>query len=199
LKETNTENINIDAYDYFLIVDLESTCCDLNSIPNGEHEIIEIGAVMVESNGLKQVDAFNTFIRPCRHTSLTKFCIELTSIEQQNVDSAPSYVDAIGLFQTWLAQYENYLFCSWGNYDRNHLASDSVYHNVQNPISAPHLNIKKSFAKKQKTRAMGMQFALQLVGEPLSGNHHRGIDDATNMVKLLPFALGRKGLTYLSG
>lgn len=191
----HTENLNIELFDHFLIVDLESTCCDQNSIPKGEHEIIEIGAVMVEAKGLTQVDAFNTFIRPRRHPSLTTFCTTLTSIEQRHVDAAPDYVEAIQLFQTWLGRYKNYLFCSWGNYDRNHLASDCTYHNVENPISTPHLNIKKSFAKRQKTRPMGMRFALQFIGEPLTGTHHRGIDDATNMVKLLPFSLGRKTIT----
>ena len=190
-----TENLNTELFDYFLIVDLESTCCDQNTIPPGEGEIIEIGAVMVEANFLKQVGAFSIFIRPCRHPTLTEFCMKLTSINQGDVDSAPNYKMAIEKFKAWLAGYQNYLFCSWGNYDRNHLASESAYHNEQNPISAPHLNIKKSFAKKQNTRAMGMQFALQLINEPLSGSHHRGIDDATNMVKLLPFALGRKTIT----
>lgn len=188
------KELNISAFDYFLIVDIESTCCDKDSIPKGEHEIIEIGAVMVEAESLKQIDAFNTFIQPIRHSQLTKFCSDLTSITQQNVQAAPTFSDSASLFSKWLDNYRNYLFCSWGNYDRNHMASDSAFHGVSNPIEVPHLNIKKGFAKKQKTRAMGMQFALELIGEPLTGRHHRGIDDATNMVKLLPYALGQKSL-----
>ena len=32
---------------YYLIVDLEATCCDSGTIPRHEMEIIEIGAVML--------------------------------------------------------------------------------------------------------------------------------------------------------
>ena len=40
----------------------------------------------------------------------------------------------------------------------------------------------------------GMAKALQLVGLPLEGTHHRGIDDARNIAKLLPYILGEKQL-----
>jgi hypothetical protein len=35
--------IEMEGYDYLLIVDLASICCDKNTIPKGKHEIIEIG------------------------------------------------------------------------------------------------------------------------------------------------------------
>jgi len=58
-------------YDHFLIVDIESTCCDKNSIPRDQHEMIEIGAVMVDAKSLREVDSFQTFIRPQKHPRLT--------------------------------------------------------------------------------------------------------------------------------
>ena len=33
------------SYDYYLVIDLEATCCDQGTIPFGRMEIIEIGAV----------------------------------------------------------------------------------------------------------------------------------------------------------
>lgn len=188
----NSLDVDINKYDYFLIVDLESTCCDKQSIPKGEHEIIEIGAVMVDADDLVQIDSFTCFIRPVRHPKLTNFCTDLTSIKQCDVDNAYDFKTAINHFAGWLASYTDYLFCSWGNYDRNHLASDCVYYNIANPIKSEHLNIKKAFAKKQNTKSIGMQKALQLIQQPLVGTHHRGIDDASNMVKLLPYSLGFK-------
>ena len=35
--------------------------------------------------------------------------------------------------------------------------------------------------------------ALAQAGLPLAGTHHRGIDDARNIARLLPFALGADG------
>jgi inhibitor of KinA sporulation pathway (predicted exonuclease) len=40
-----------------------------------------------------------------------------------------------------------------------------------------------------------MAQALQLAGLPLEGTHHRGIDDARNIAKLLPYILERKQLS----
>ena len=39
----------------------------------------------------------------------------------------------------------------------------------------------------------GMAGALRRVGLPLVGTHHRGIDDARNIARLLPWVLGRAG------
>lgn len=36
-------------YDYYLVIDLEATCCDRQSFPQGEMEIIEVGAVMTDA------------------------------------------------------------------------------------------------------------------------------------------------------
>jgi 3'-5' exoribonuclease 1 len=35
---------------------------------------------------------------------------------------------------------------------------------------------------------------LELTSLPLEGTHHRGIDDARNIAKLLPYILGQKKL-----
>ncbi|WP_200883134.1 MULTISPECIES: 3'-5' exonuclease [unclassified Alteromonas] len=186
---SSDDMVDVDCFSHFLIVDLESTCCEDDSIPKGEHEVIEIGAVMVDATSLKEVDCFDIFVRPVRHPSLTQFCTNLTTITQKDLDKAPHFPEASEIFAQWLHRYKNYVFCSWGNYDRNHLESDSAYHNVKNPISAKHVNLKNEFAKQMKVKKVGMQRALELVNEPLMGSHHRGIDDARNICKLLPYCL----------
>jgi inhibitor of KinA sporulation pathway (predicted exonuclease) len=184
--------IDLHEFDYFLVVDLESTCCDDGSISAGEHEIIEIGAVMVNTNDFSIVDEFTTFIKPQTHPILTSFCTQLTTISQENVDKAPVFIDATELFSTWLSHFDKYLFCSWGNYDRNHLASDSERFGVENPVKVPHINVKTLFAKRQKVKPMGMKWALQLIDVKPDGVHHRGIDDARNIVKLFPYIFAEK-------
>jgi len=72
--------MNLDRYDYFLILDLEATCCDKGTISRHEMEIIEIGAVIVEAQTLATADEFQSFIKPVRHPVLTQFCRSLTSI-----------------------------------------------------------------------------------------------------------------------
>ena len=57
-------------------------------------------------------------------------------------------------------------------------------------MPAEHINVKKAFSRALGTnRKFGMAGALRQVGLPLVGTHHRGIDDARNIAKLLPHAL----------
>jgi inhibitor of KinA sporulation pathway (predicted exonuclease) len=184
--------MELNNFDFYLVVDLEATCCQLGEFPTKEMETIEIGAVMLDSN-LSMVDEFTTFIRPVRHPVLTEFCKNLTSITQQNVDNAPLYNEATQLFYDWLKKYANFLFLSWGDYDLHQLRQDCAYNEVAYPIPAPHLNAKKEFSKSQRVRKrQGMDGALKLAGLALEGTHHRGIDDAKNIAKLIPFVLGRQ-------
>lgn len=188
--------MDFNQYDYYLVLDLEATCCDQGTIKRREMEIIEIGAVMVEAQNLTLMDEFQTFIKPVRHPILTDFCRSLTSIDQTQVDQAPGYGEAIALLQKWLSKYSNAVFGSWGDYDRNQFKQDSKFHNVPFPIAYPHVNLKHWFTSTQGlSRRYGMAEALQLSGLTLEGTHHRGIDDARNIAKLLPFILGRQQIT----
>jgi len=174
-------------YDYYLVIDLEATCCDHRTVPQGEMEIIEIGAVMADARSLQPVDEFGAFVRPVRNPTLTPFCSDLTSITQQQVDSADEFHDVLDRFVRWAAQYPNHLFCSWGDYDRKQLMRDCSFHRIRYPFG-DHLNLKRTFAQRMGLRKPeGMKGALRRVGLPLQGTHHRGIDDARNIAQLLPY------------
>lgn len=191
--------MNLTQYDYYLVLDLEATCCNQETIKRHQMEIIEIGAVMVEAQDLNVIDEFQTFIKPVRYPILTEFCKSLTSITQEQVDQASGYVEAITLLKQWLSNYPNAVFSSWGDYDRNQFKQDSKFHNLPFPIAYPHVNLKQLFSEAQGLpKRYGMAEALQLAGIALEGTHHRGIDDARNIAKLLPFILGRQQLNQPS-
>jgi 3'-5' exoribonuclease 1 len=186
---------NLNKYQHILVVDLEATCCDIQSIPRHQMETIEIGAVMVDTASLKIVDEFQTFIKPIRHPLLTEFCNQLTSITQSQVDTAPTFPEAIKLWQPWLSQFNKTIFGSWGDYDRKQLQHDSKHHRIDlpYPVSSNHINLKELFSTTQGlNKRYGMAKALNLADIVLTGTHHRGIDDARNISKLLPHILGRQ-------
>jgi inhibitor of KinA sporulation pathway (predicted exonuclease) len=54
----------------------------------------------------------------------------------------------------------------------------------------PHTNLKQRFAKRRKIQQVGMQRAILMVGLYPLGTHHRGLDDALNIARLVPHALG---------
>ena len=160
-------------------------------------EIIEIGAVMVETKNFTPVNEFQTFVKPVRHPILTEFCQQLTSITQAQVEQAPPYPEVINNLKTWLSQYsdDHLIWGSWGDYDRKQFQQDSQFHHLPFPFDYPHINLKKMFAKSQGLKGRyGMPEALKLANLPLEGTHHRGIDDTRNIAKLMPYVFGDKKL-----
>jgi inhibitor of KinA sporulation pathway (predicted exonuclease) len=136
------------------------------------------------------LSSFNLFIKLVRHPKSTPFCTQLTSITQADVDNAKSLKEVMRALMQWLHPYNgSYVMCSWGNYDRNHIISDCDYFDVNNPIVDNHLNLKAAFAKKQKIKPCGLQRALTCVNLDFKGQHHCGIDDAHNIVRLLDYCI----------
>src|SRR5262245_24832841 len=105
--------------DYYLIIDLEATCSNDGTVPRHEMEIIEIGAVMQSSRTFEIESEFQIFVRPVRHAELTEFCSELTGITQDDVAGAPPFREALEAMKQWMFAFDDALFCSWGDYDRN--------------------------------------------------------------------------------
>ena len=178
----------MDAVTYYLVVDLEATCDDRGAVPRAESEIIEIGAVLVDAHTLEPVEEFQTFVRPVRHPVLTAFCTELTTITQADVAGAPLFTEVAPELRAF---GEGAVWCSWGNYDRNKLEEDARFHGIAMPLPGPYMNLKDVFARTVGGRRRGNRNALARVGLRATGTHHRGIDDARNIARLLPFALGR--------
>jgi 3'-5' exoribonuclease 1 len=177
---------------FYLVIDLEATCDENYKIPRNQTEIIEIGAVLVDGDTLSPVDEFATFVKPIVHRTLTPFCTKLTSITQADVENAPGFRDAIASLSRFIGDREA-LFSSWGDYDRDQLGRDAQRHGVKLPFGGRHLNLKKRFSEQLgETRRYGMSEALRRVGLRLHGTHHRGIDDARNIARLLPWITGRK-------
>lgn len=172
----------------YLVVDLEATCDQPESFPRDESEIIEIGAVLVDAATLAPRGEFQTFVRPVWHAQLTPFCTKLTSITQEQVAHAPMLRMALATLGRWLPGPVT--LASWGAYDKNQLRRETQAKRVKLPWDNQHLNIKEAFGKLAGG-AMGVGQALRRLGLRFEGTPHRGIDDARNIVRLLPYALGR--------
>lgn len=171
---------------YYLIIDLEATCCDNNEFPRHEMEIIEIGAVILDAETLELESEFQTFIKPTLHKTLTAFCTELTSITQNQVDDAPEYKAAMQLLGEWLEKFPDALFCSWGDYDRKQFLRECERKNVEYPFHSGHLNLKESFRTTlELKKRFGLAGALKYLKLEFDGTHHRGIDDARNIARVV--------------
>ena len=176
----------------YLVIDLEATCDNAGAVPKREMEIIEIGAVLVDGETFAAKAEFQTFVKPVRHPELTPFCTELTSITRADVADAPGFATALEKLAAFIDDGAP-LFSSWGNYDKGQFKQDAIFHRAELPFGEDHLNVKQAFSRQLGTkRRFGMAAALRRLGLPLHGTHHRGIDDARNIARILPFAIGAR-------
>jgi inhibitor of KinA sporulation pathway (predicted exonuclease) len=166
-----------------VVVDVEATCW-ATARPRNRMEIIEIGAVRLTEH-LEVVDEFSCFVRPVVEPTLSEFCTELTSITQHDVDQAPIFSAAFPELMIWIGREPTWL-CSWGAYDVGQFQSDCRRHGLPFPdwFESRHINLKTEFAAWRNLRRCGMARALEILGLPLDGTHHRGIDDARNIARI---------------
>ena len=169
---------------HFIVFDLEATCWE-GSPPGKVSEIIEIGAFKVNPYGEVE-DRFSRFVKPVLNPFLSSFCQELTSIRQEEVDRARPFPQVIEAFQDWADIWEeDYVLCSWGNYDRRMLVQDCQLHRLEHDWAEKHINLKFQYHQFKRLKKMrGMKHAIEAEGFDFDGTHHRGIDDAANLVKL---------------
>jgi 3'-5' exoribonuclease 1 len=71
----------------YVIVDLVATCWGKGTSPDRQ-EIIEIGAVSLDSNVGPASEEFACFVRPLIRPFLSAFCVKLTGVRQEDVDRA---------------------------------------------------------------------------------------------------------------
>jgi inhibitor of KinA sporulation pathway (predicted exonuclease) len=168
---------------HYIIVDLEASCWE-GGKNRDDMEIIEIGAVKLASSRGPVLGEFDSFVRPVVHPTLSEFCTQLTGIRQADVESADLFPQVFEHFLTW-AGAEPFVFCSWGGYDLRQFQRDCQRHSIPFPVSFDrHMNLKQAFSRLYRTRPLGMKAALDMLGLPLVGHHHRGIDDARNIAWL---------------
>lgn len=186
-----------DTFEHLLALDVEATCDEGGRLPRQEMEVIEIGAVIANA-ACEVASEFQTFIRPVRHPRLTPFCTRLTSIVQADVDGASSFPEAMQAFKTWFSGYPGLVWWgSWGDYDRKQLEQDCALHGLSSSVVLPgrHVNLKEAFRETLGlARKPGLNEAVRIVGLEFAGTHHRGIDDARNIGRLLPYILGKAEL-----
>lgn len=174
MKDSNGKTIVIK--DRVVIFDLEATCDNNDRL--FPKEIIEIGAV--DNLGRE----FNEFIKPIQRPVLTEFCKNLTTITQQDIDSARPFKE---VYPEFMEFFKNATLISWGNYDKSQLVKDLDLNKMtdgRSYILTNHINLKELFHAKMGFFPRGMKSAMKQLGLKQEGTHHRGIDDAKNIKKI---------------
>lgn len=170
--------------DKIVVIDLEATCWK-SIIPEGRsNEIIEIGICLIDTQTHELSDNRSIIVKP-EKSEISEFCTELTTLTQEQVDQGISLKEASEILKSEYLSRSR-VWASYGAYDLNQFTKECLNKKIDYPFSPSHINVKTLFAIKQKLqKEVGMSSALDILGIELEGTHHRGVDDAKNISKIL--------------
>lgn len=170
-------------FDKIIVVDIEATCWEEDQ-PDNISEIIEIGISPIDTKSGKILESRGIIVK-AENSRISEYCTKLTTLTQEDVDSGISFKDACDIL---INDYncKNYVWGSYGHYDKEQFLLQCKRDNVEYPFSKSHINIKILLALKYSLKKeVGMKKALKLLKMPLVGTHHRGIDDSRNIAIIL--------------
>ncbi|XZF14535.1 exonuclease domain-containing protein [Chitinophagaceae bacterium MMS25-I14] len=168
-----------------LVIDLEATCWEGNPPKGQTSEIIEIGICELDTINGAITKNRGILIKP-EHSEVSPFCTQLTTITQEMLDhDGISFREACELLRTEYDAWQ-YTWASYGAYDLRMMQQQYFVRRMDYPLSQEHINVKELFTeRKGLKKKVGMSGALHILNIPLEGTHHRGVDDAKNIAKIL--------------
>lgn len=165
------------------VIDLETTCYYGND--QGPQEIIEIGLCELDLSEDEPVVGNKRSILVKPVSKISAFCTELTTITQEMLDEEGIPLPAALYILKKEYDAKNRVWASWGDFDRNMFVKACKNYGEPYPFGPRHINLKCLFSVlNHYGHEFGMAAALEKVGLPLVGTHHRGHDDAENIAKI---------------
>lgn len=172
-------------YTKIVVIDLEATCWNTtaeNAIY--EKEIIEVGVCFLDTMTGEITHPQGIIVKP-KHTKVSPFCTELTSITQAMVDEGIRFEKAIKILRMEYG-VGNRVIAAYGDFDKRMLLSECDNYKLEDPFSPTYMNISALAACKLKQgKRIGLARACTAFNLPFEGRLHRGIDDAIMAAKVL--------------
>ena len=169
--------------DKIVVVDLETTCWEKRE-RNQIMEVIEMGVCLLDIGSSEITDRQSILIRPV-YSVVSGFCTDLTTLTQEVVDTGIGFREACLKLEDEY-QTKGRVWASYGDFDRRQFERECRLKNVPYPFGSRHINAKTLFSIKHRlAEEADMDQALALLGLDLIGTHHRGVDDAYNIAKIL--------------
>jgi len=195
--------MELQKFDFFLVLDFESTC-QIGPRINPQ-EIIEFPCLLVSGADFQIKDTFHRYVKPKVHPQLTPFCVELTGIVQDMVEDQQVFKTVQEDFLIWCDKHElkekKFTFVTCGQWDLADMLLHQCAHSNLEPFTrtlgmeGEFINIKYSFRNKTGTYPRGIKDMLVHLDMKFEGRLHSGIDDCRNIVTVL-HALAKRGYVF---
>lgn len=167
---------------YFLIVDFEFTMHKRYGRPRVWFpEIIEVGAVVADEDGVLQETVYNSFVKPQFWPRISDDCTGITGIHQRDIEQGISFEQMLqSLWQmsptqdTWLV--------GWGNQDRLVLKNACDKYGFDYPfLYENYIDLATEYKRFNNcNRMISLKDAIEETGVEKRGILHAAYDDAVN-------------------
>ncbi|HHY25264.1 MAG TPA: 3'-5' exonuclease KapD [Desulfitobacterium dehalogenans] len=172
----------------FLVVDFEFSVPRSYGKPRAWFpEIIEVGAIVLDSNGKLLVDkTFNAFVKPRFWPRLAEESYGITGIRQEDVDQGIPLEEAIRHLQKLVLHQETYIV-AWGDADRKVLGSVCEKYGLKYPfIWDNYIDLADQYKHyRSLDHLISLKKAIEENAIEQIGILHSALDDAINAAQVM--------------
>ncbi len=168
----------------YIILDLEWNTAYSNRLSHFVNEIIEFGAVKLDSR-FEIIEDFSSFVKPQIEKKLRSRVKNLTNISNEDVAHAEYFEAVCNDFTNWVGDVENTVILSWGDMDIRVLIDNCKYFfgdKPQIPFVKYYVDLQAYFmARKElpKGQQISLANAATLINvNPDEFSLHRALDDS---------------------
>lgn len=122
-------------YERNIVLDFEFTSIDKKYVEQRRivrNEIIQIGAVMLDSN-YRKISTFSTYVKPMYTQRIKANVSKLTGITDKDLENAPSLAEAMDMLIGWIGPDKKTRVFSWSNTDLFQLEDECNLKDIQFP------------------------------------------------------------------
>lgn len=157
-------------------------------------EIIEIGAVKLDDNGVRN-NTFSELVKPAVYREMNWATGRLLHLQMQELENGCPFVSAAGRFLEWCGE-EEYRFCTWGSADLTELQRNMKFYGMAPLAEGPiaYLDVQKLFSlafEDGKSRR-ALEHAVDFLELEKDIPFHRAYGDAYYTAKVLSRILAEK-------
>ena len=154
-----------------------------NQVAGIDNEIIQIGAAKVDLE-LNITDTFVEYVRPYFYPRLNKEIISLTSITNEELQSACRFPEVVESFRKWCG--EDFVFVSWGGSDIGELRRNCEKYGINTGWLPYCYDAQLMFddMEMQEGRCRPLNYALYYYKEKPDGAHNALADVMSTILVL---------------
>lgn len=170
----------------FVFFDFEMLCSD-KGMPFSDMEGIRLGAVKYDIE-TEEISSFDRYIQPINREPLSRFCKELTGIDDADLAEANDFKEVFGDFLMWIGGVKKSRFFSWSTSDLSRLKLDAEKHGIPlttiQKIEKRYIDFQAIFTKRVSRNNLSVENALHLYGLHFIGEQHNPMYDAYNTLRI---------------